>query len=47
MQEVLKQKSKNKKPKTFGAVNNAYEIYHRVHVAIAENFMLTQAENFE
>ena len=42
MQEVLKQKSKNKKPKTFGAVNNAYEIYHRVHVAIAENFMLTQ-----
>lgn len=42
MQEVLKQKSKNKKPKTFGAVNNAYEIYHRVHVAIAENFMLAQ-----
>jgi len=30
MQEILKQKSKNKKPKTFGAVNNAYEIYHLV-----------------
>ena len=28
IQEILKQKSKNKKPKTFGAVNNAYEIYH-------------------
>lgn len=34
MQEILKQKSKNKKPKTFGAVNNAYEIYHLVQVAI-------------
>ena len=32
MQEILKQKSKNKKPKTFGAVNNAYEIYHLVQV---------------
>ena len=28
MQEILKQKSKNKKPKTFGAVNNAYKIYY-------------------
>lgn len=42
MQEILKQKSKNKKPKTFGAVNNAYEIYHLVQVAITEDFMLSQ-----
>lgn len=41
MQEILKQKSKNKKHKSFGAVNNAYEIYHRVQVATAENFMLS------
>lgn len=42
MQDVLKQKNKVKKPKTFGAVNNAYEIYHLVHKAIAENFMLSK-----
>lgn len=42
MQEVLKQKNKVKKPKTFGAVNNAYEIYHLVHKATAENFMLSK-----
>ena len=42
MQEVLKQKNKVKKPKTFGAVNNAYEIYHLVHKAIAEDFMLSK-----
>jgi hypothetical protein len=37
MQDVLKQKNKVKKPKTFGAVNNAYEIYHLVHKAITGN----------
>lgn len=42
MQDVLKQKNKVKKPKTFGAVNNAYEIYHLVHKAIAEDFMLSK-----
>ena len=42
MQEILKQKSKNEKPKTFCAVNNAYEIYHLVQVAITEDFMLSQ-----
>ena len=42
MQEILKQKSKNKKPKTFGAVNNAYEIYHLVQVAITEDFMISK-----
>ena len=42
MQEVLKQKNKVKKPKTFGAVNNAYEIYHLVHKAITEDFMLSK-----
>lgn len=41
MQEALKQKNKIKKQKTFGAVNNAYEIYHLVHKAITENFMLS------
>ena len=41
MQEILKQKSKKKNKNTFGAVNNAYEIYHRVQVATAENFMLS------
>ena len=40
MQDVLKQKNKIKKPKTFGAVNNAYEIYHLVHKAITEDFMI-------
>lgn len=42
MQDVLKQKNKVKKPKTFGAVNNAYEIYHLVHKAITEDFMLSK-----
>ena len=42
MKEILKQKSKDKKTKTFGAVNNAYEIYHLIQVAITEDFMLPQ-----
>lgn len=42
MQDVLKKMNKVKKPKTFGAVNNAYEIYHLVHKAIAEDFMLSK-----
>lgn len=42
VQEILKQNDKNRKPKTFGAVNNAYEIYHLIQVAITEDFMLSQ-----
>lgn len=36
VQEILKQNDKNRKPKTFGAVNNAYEIYHLIQVAITD-----------
>lgn len=42
MQEILRQTNKIKKPKTFGAVNNAYEIYHLVQIAITEDFMISK-----